>query len=308
MSVYTAINQQELEQFLGNYEQGTLTDFEGISSGIENTNYFVNTDRGHFVLTLFEHHTADELPFFLDLTAFLSEHNIPCAHPVPDDHGNYLRELKNKPAALIQRLPGKSLEAPQPVHCQAVGQVLAKMHIAGQQFSQQRINGRGPEWWHETARAVENKLDSEESDILKRELDYQNQFRASDLPRGIIHADLFRDNVLFEGDQLSGLIDFYYACTDVLLYDIAVTINDWCTREDGSLDSTRLDPLMLAYEQVRPFTDSEQAAYPAMLRAAALRFWLSRLYDLHFPREGEITHTKDPLVFKRILVYHQTND
>lgn len=308
MSVYTVINQEELEQFLGNYDQGALTDFEGISSGIENTNYFVNTDRGHFVLTLFEHHTADELPFFLDLTAFLSEHNIPCAHPVADNQGNYLRELKNKPAALVRRLPGKSLETPEPVHCQAVGSVLAKMHIAGQQFVQQRVNGRGPKWWNETARAVESKLDAEESDTLKKELDYQNQCQTSDLPRGIIHADLFRDNVLFEGDQLSGLIDFYYACTDILIYDVAVTINDWCARENGSLDASRLDPFMQAYQKVRPFVESEKAAWPAMLRAAALRFWLSRLYDLHFPREGEITHTKDPLAFKRILAYHQQND
>ncbi|MDH5649090.1 MAG: homoserine kinase [Gammaproteobacteria bacterium] len=305
MSVYTVISQADLKQFLSHYGQGDLVGFEGISSGIENTNYFVDTDNGRFVLTIFEHHTSDELPFFLDLTAFLSEHDIPCAHPVADKKGAYLRQLKSKPAALVQRLAGRSLDKPAPDHCAQVGEVLARMHVAGQQFDQYRTNVRGPNWWHQTAKALEDHIDGEDLDILREEISYQDQFRNNNLPKGIIHADLFRDNVLFEGDGLCGLIDFYYACTDILLYDVAVVINDWCTQADGSLDAARTKPLLAAYQRIRPLEQAEKSAYPAMLRAAALRFWLSRLYDLHFPREGEITHTKDPQVFKRILVNHR---
>lgn len=305
MSVYTTIDREELEQFLDNYNQGELTDYQGISSGIENTNYFVNTGNGQFVLTIFEHHTADELPFFLDLTAFLSEHNIPCAHPVADKQECYLTKLKNKPAAMVQRLAGTSIDRPNKAQCIEVGRVLAKMHVAGQSFDQKRDNGRGPRWWQQTASKLDSKLLKEDRDLLAKELDYQARRCAVDLPRGIIHADLFRDNVLFSDDRLSGLIDFYYACTDLLLYDIAVAVNDWCVNADGVIDQPLAQYLLDSYQKVRPLSDTEQVAYPAMLRAAALRFWLSRLHDLHFPREGEITHTKDPQVFRRILVNHR---
>ena len=302
MSVYTTINDRELAGFLAHYQAGTLNDFEGIQSGIENTNYFVNTDTGQYVLTIFEHHTVDELRFFLDLTAFLAEHGIPCAHPRPATQGEYITELKNKPAALVDRLSGASVDVPSEKQCAALGDVLARMHLVGQDFWQNRDNERGPHWWHKTSKGLRDHLSDKERRLLDTELAYQASARDLDLPRGIIHADLFRDNVLFNGDVLSGLIDFYYACTDSLLYDIAVTVNDWCGNPDGSLDGDRTRALLAAYSAVRPITDNERLAWPVMLRAGALRFWLSRLHDKHFPRPGEMTHIKDPAVFQDILV------
>ena len=305
MSVYTRIGRAELESFLSNYQAGQLCDYEGIKSGIENTNYFVNTSAGKFVLTIFEHHTKEELPFFLDLTAFLSEHDIPCAHPKADKSGAYLGELKGKPAALVARLAGKSLEQPRTLHCQSVGQVLAKLHNVGQQFPQARDNPRGPHWWHETAKKLEGHISAADQELLDNELYFQKQFRFSHLPRGIIHADLFRDNVLFAGDGLGGLIDFYYACTDVLLFDLAITVNDWCVNKELSLDAKLTSAMTNAYMQTRPLGQDEIEAWPVMLRAAALRFWLSRLHDKHFPRPGEMTHTHDPDVLKHVLVHHR---
>ncbi len=302
MSVYTTVNEDELAAFLHRYDHGQLQSYEGITSGIENTNYFVTTTEAEYVLTLFEQHSADELPFFLDLTAFLSEHNIPCAHPLANKQGRYLEELKNKPAALVQRLRGASLEQPTDSHCFQVGEVLGAMHIHGQSFPQARTNDRGPHWWRETAAKLSGKLDNEQQQMLDDEICFQVSHKHDALPRGIIHADLFRDNVLFDGNHLSGLIDFYYACTDVLLYDLAVTVNDWCSTDDGELNGQLESAMLSGYTASRQLSDAENAAYPVMLRAAALRFWLSRLHDLHFPRAGEITHTKDPMAFQRILV------
>lgn len=287
--------------FLDRYDHGVLESYEGITSGIENTNYFVTTSEAQYVLTLFEQHTDDELPFFLDLTAFLSEHGIPCAHPVANRAGQYLEQLKQKPAALVQRLRGASIEQPAESHCLQVGKVLASMHVHGQSFPQTRKNDRGPHWWRETADKLSGKLNDDQQQLLDDEIRYQLSHQHDELPRGIIHADLFRDNVLFDGDHLSGLIDFYYACTDVLMYDLAVTINDWCSTASGELDSAREQAMLTGYSESRTISGAEQTAYPVMLRAAALRFWLSRLHDLHFPRPGEITHTKDPMVFQHIL-------
>jgi homoserine kinase type II len=302
MSVYTTISESELIEFLSHYDAGALQYFEGIQSGIENTNYFVDTDRGRYVLTIFEHHSADELRFFLDLTAFLAEHGIASAHPRPSTEGDYLSMLKNKPAALVNRLAGGSVEQPSVAQCSAVGNEMARLHLVGQDFWQSHANERGPAWWHQTSKALHGRLSADEETLLNQELAYQASARALSLPRGIIHADLFRDNVLFEQDRLSGLIDFYYACTDALLYDVAVTVNDWCCHEDGSLDQARTSAMLAAYAAVRPINDDEHQAWPVMLRAAALRFWLSRLFDMHFPRPGEMTHTKDPNAFRRILM------
>jgi homoserine kinase type II len=306
MSVYTTIERDELEAFLQHYPLGKLQQYEGISAGIENTNYFVDTEKGRFVLTIFESLGKDELPYFLDLMAHLAEHDVPSAHPEADNNGHYLRELKGKPAALVQRLSGKGVEQPSIKQCAALGKALGHLHVVGQSFTGQRANERGPHWWHETAKAVMPHLSEDEQSLLDNELHFQKQHEHDNLPRGVIHADLFRDNALFDGDQLTGLIDFYYACNDVLLYDVAVTVNDWCTCPDGSLDKERLDALVSAYQQERPFTQDEQQAWPVMMRAGALRFWLSRLQDKYFPREGEITHIKDPDAFKRILINRAT--
>ncbi|MDH5784236.1 MAG: homoserine kinase [Chromatiales bacterium] len=301
MSVYTLVERDELETFLQNYSLGELVEYEGISAGIENTNYFVTTSEQQMVLTLFENHTAEELGYFLDLMAFLAEHDVPSAHPLADNQGNYLRELNGKPAALVMRLSGGVIDEPSVAQCAAIGKALAHLHVEGQQFAGRRDNDRGPRWWRTTRDAVYEWMSGDEQALLEEELSFQTSHRFDTLPRGVIHADLFRDNALFAGDILTGLIDFYYACNDVLLYDVAVTVNDWCSNEEGSMDETRASALLGSYYGVRPISEAEEQAWPVMLRAAALRFWLSRLQDMHFPREGELTHIKDPKVFERIL-------
>jgi homoserine kinase type II len=301
MSVYTLIEQDELEAFLQNYTIGDLVEYQGISAGIENTNYFVTTSKGRYVLTIFEQLRADELPYFLDLMAFLAEHEVPSAHPVADYDGHYLRQLKGKPAALVDRLDGAGVEHPNVAQCQALGSALGRLHAVGHHFGGQRENVRGPHWWHETANKLHAHLSDSERCLLDNELAFQASHRHDELPTGVIHADLFRDNALFVGDRLTGIIDFYYACNDVLIYDLAVTVNDWCSNENGSLDNERLAALLNSYCSQRPLNEAEKTAWPVMLRAAALRFWLSRLQDKHVPNEGELTHIKDPDVFRRIL-------
>ena len=301
MSVYTSVSPEQLSAWLQDFALGKLLDLKGIASGITNTNYFVTTETGRYVLTLFEHNTADELPYFLDLMAHLADRGTPCPHPVSNAGGRYLGELNGKPAALVTCLRGSSIEAPSVEHCAAMGQVLARMHIAGGSFEGKVENPRGPHWWRVTAEAVMPFLKAEDKAMLENELAHQAECRACYLPRGVIHGDMFRDNVLFDGVELTGLIDFYYACDDVLAYDLAITVNDWCVHEDGQLDEERLRAMLNAYHVERPLTSAEHAAWPTLLRAAALRFWLSRLYDLHYPREGEITHAKDPGHFRRIL-------
>jgi homoserine kinase type II len=306
MSVYTSITADELKKFLTEYNAGELVRFTGIESGIENTNYFVTTTGGEYVLTIFEQHSKEELPFFLDLTAYLAEHDIPCAHPLANNDKKYLGTLKEKPAALVNRLSGAQVGLPAPSQCSAIGQVLARMHLASEGFDQSRPNPRGYTWRKETGDILRKKLSGAERELLDQELENEALFAKQDMPSGIIHADLFRDNALFDGNQLSGVIDFYYACTDRFLYDVAITVNDWCSNGDGTLDSERTSHLLSAYWQVRPVTGREREAWPAMLRAGALRFWLSRLYDMHFPRPGEMTHIKDPDAFRRILT-HRAN-
>jgi homoserine kinase type II len=305
MSVYTSLTNQELSEFLLAYDVGELSDFQGISEGIENTNYFVTTQLDgkpqHFVLTVFESLKFEELPYFLELTAFLAEHDLPSAHPVADRNGQYLLKLKRKPAALVKRLSGKSIKQPEPEQCFQIGQVLAKLHIEGQQFSMRRTNPRGLEWAQETAENIAHMLSAEDRRLLDKELEFQSNLTTNNLPGGVIHADLFRDNALYSDGNLTGIIDFYYACDGNLLYDLAITVNDWCSGPDGSLQKNCAQAVIDGYESLRTLTETEQLLWPAMLRAGALRFWLSRLVDLHFPRPGDLTHTHDPLVFKRIL-------
>ena len=301
MSVYTTIEQSELREFLGHYNVGELTGFEGISDGIENTNYFVNTDLAGFVLTLFEHHGFEEMQYFLNLMHHLADHGVPSANPVADNQGHYLRLFKGKPAALVERLSGGSIRETTLGHCEQLGAAMGKLHSAGLGFGQRRDNPRGPHWFAQTARQVRDRLSTAEQTLLDNELRYQGSRRDADIPRGVIHADLFRDNCLWDGDRLSGIIDFYYACDDVLLYDLAVAVNDWCCHADFSLDRDKTVTLLAAYNRERPFNTNEQAFWPTMLRAGALRFWLSRLYDKHFPREGDLVHTKNPDEFRAIL-------
>jgi len=304
LSVYTPVSDSELAAWLGNYAVGRLVSCEPIKAGIENTNYFVTTSQGRYVLTLFERLPAEELPFYLNLMAHLARHGIPCPAPIADLSDQYLQRLNGKPAALVTRLPGKSIERPGDTECAELGALLARMHLAARSYSAYLENPRGPKWWRLAAREVKPFLNQEQNRFLDEELEFQSQHRFPDLPRGPVHADLFRDNALFEKTRISGVIDFYFAGVDCLLYDVAVCVNDWCLVDpasDRGLDEARTRALLAACHAVRPFNALEREAWPAMLRAAALRFWLSRLYDFHLPRPGMLVHAHDPEHFKEIL-------
>ena len=306
MSVFTPVSNSQLEVWLQDYSIGELVDLKGISAGITNTNFFVTTTQAQYVLTLFEQNGLEELPYFIDLMTHLASHGVPCPRPIADKNGQCLHALNGKPAILVSCLAGRDIDSPTITHCSEVGRVLANMHLAGQSFEAQypqhnSYNQRGADWRINTAAKVLPHLAAEDQQLLQDTMDFQAQFDTSNLPKGVIHADLFRDNVLFDGNQLGGLIDFYYACHDVLAYDLAIAVNDWCVHADGSLDTLRFNAMMNAYKAVRPLSDSEKTAWAGLLRIAALRFWLSRLHDQIFPHEGELTHAKDPNHFKKIL-------
>lgn len=304
MSVFTYVSTSDAQSLLEQFDIGQLTGLEGIASGIENTNYFLNTTHNKYVLTLFEQLMPEELPFFLQLMSHLAEHNIPCPHPIANLNGELLLHICNKPTSIVSRLPGKSIASPNLTQCMQVGESLANIHLAGKDFLLQRANPRGAAWWKSLAPQLLPKLDADAALLLQTEIRYQALHRFQDLPRGIIHADLFRDNALFDGDRLTGVIDFYFACTDSWLYDLAITVNDWCIAEDGTLNKESTQSLLSAYHERRPLTALERGAWPVLLRAGALRFWVSRLYDFHFPREGELTHAKDPEHFRKLLNHH----
>lgn len=301
MSVYTPVSPAELSAWLRNYSVGSLVSAEPIQSGIENTNYFVTTTQGRYVLTLFERLPAEELPFYLDLMAHLARHGIPCPSPLADLSNQFLQRLNGKPAALVTRLTGRSVEAPEAAHCAELGALLGRMHLAARSYPAYLENPRGPKWWRFAAREVRDFLSAEHQQLLQSELEFQAEHRFPDLPRGPVHADLFRDNALFDGQRVSGVIDFYFAGVDCLLFDVAVCANDWCLSPSLELDEARTAALLGAYEATRPLTAEEKAAWRPMLRAAALRFWLSRLYDFHLPRAGMLVHAHDPEHFRRIL-------
>jgi homoserine kinase type II len=301
LSVYTPVSQAELDQWLRNYSVGSLQTLEPIKAGIENSNFFVRTTQGNYVLTLFERLPAAELPFYLDLMAHLARHGIPSPAPIADLSDQYLQRLNGKPAALVTRLPGRSREQPGEAECAELGALLARMHLAGRSYPAYLENPRGPRWWRLAAADLKPFLNGAESALLEEELAFQAQHRFPDLPRGPVHADLFRDNALFEGGRISGVIDFYFAGVDCLLYDVAVCANDWCLDPNLELQPGRTDALLAAYEAVRPLAPVERSAWPVMLRAAALRFWLSRLHDFHLPRAGMLVHAHDPEHFRRIL-------
>ena len=306
MSVYTEVGRTALEAFLSDYAVGQLVSYEGINDGIENTNYFVTTQQGQYVLTLFEQHGFEEMDYFLDVMTFFYQHGIPSAHPEPDRQGQYLKTLSGKPAALVGRLAGRGVsDIATAAQCQAIGEVLGKMHVAGQQFKGRHVTERGAEWRQQSAERVLPKLDAEYAKIMTAELAFQATYSQLNLPSGLTHSDLFRDNALFEGDELKGIIDFYYACDEYLLYDLAVTVNDWCIDESGLLETSRYQALMTAYTQERELTTAEITRWNLVLRTAAMRFWLSRLQDKHFPRECELTQIKNPDAFLKILRQHQ---
>ena len=304
MSVFTPVSEGQLAAWLKGYSVGGASTFEPVAAGIENTNYFVTTAQGRYVLTLFERLPVSELPFYVGLMAHLARHGIPCPAPIADLADRYLSELNGKPAALVTRLPGTSIERPGAAECSELGALLARMHLAGLSYRGYLDNPRGPKWWRSAARAVRAFLDSERAQLLDAELRYQSRLRFSDLPRGPVHADLFRDNVLFENGRISGVIDFYFAGVDCFLFDLAVCANDWCLvdpERDHRLHEPRTRALLAAYAVLRPFTAAECQAWPVMLRAAALRFWLSRLFDYYLPRPGQLVRVHDPAHFHDVL-------
>lgn len=305
MSVFTTLSLEEVRQWLEPFNVGELDALRGIAAGITNTNYFVETSQARFVLTVFEKNDFDELPYFVHLMAHLSKHGILCPAPIADTQGVALRRIHGKPALMVSCLKGSDVTAPNLLQIEAVATTLAHMHVAGMDFHEQSHNQRGQGWRVMTAQQVLPRLMSAQQQLLQEELEFQHGLDLSALPHGVIHGDLFRDNVLFDGDALGGFIDFYYACHDVLAYDVAIAVNEWCVDALGRFEDEKLAAFMNAYHAVRPFTAEEKAYWPALLRRAALRFWLSRLYDFHYPVAGELTHAKDPAHFERVLLHRK---
>ena len=306
MAVFTEVSLAEASALVARLGIGELTSLEPCSGGIENTNYFAHTTAGRFVLTVFERLTFEQLPFYLQLMQHLAQHGIPVPEPHADGSGALLHALHGKPAAVVDRLEGQHTPAPDAAHCASVGDMVARMHMAGQGFAMHQPNLRGLSWWHSTVALVLPFLSKAEAALMESELAYQTHLAASPahlaLPRGVIHADLFRDNVMFDGARLTGFFDFYFAGVDAFVFDIAVCLNDWCTDlPSGRLDESRATALTAAYDAVRPLTSNELRLLPAMKRAAALRFWVSRLWDLHLPRSAQVLKAHDPAQFERIL-------
>ena len=300
MSVYTSVNVEELKIWLQDYALDNLTDYQGIKSGITNTNYFLMTAHDRFVLTLFEKNTIEDLPYFVDLMAHLAKNSFLCPKPIFKNNGTALSVLKNKPALIVTCLKGKELNKPEVKHCKAVGASLAELHMKSANFTAQHQNTRDLNWIKKTAETLFSELPQDESLLLREEILYQEK-KNYKLPKSTIHGDLFRDNVLFLNDQVSGFIDFYYACTDYLILDVAIAVNDWCVNNDGSFDEARLNAFLDAYKKIRSFNDDEDQAWNDILRLASLRFWVSRLNDFYHIEEGELTFIKDPDHFKKIL-------
>ncbi len=307
MSVYTPVTTVDLDAWLTRYAVGTLGDLAPIAAGIENTNYFVTTDRGRYVLTLYERLPAAELPFYLNLMAHLARAGVEVPAPIPDRTGSLFSLLNGKPAGLVERVEGQPIVEPDAAHCAEVGAALARLHLASQTYRPRLANRRGPAWWRQAARAVHSFLDSAQVALLDAEIEFQASFDRGKLPKGAIHGDLFCDNVLFAGPRVAGIIDFGFAATDFFAYDLAITVNDWCVDDAGALVPDLAGAMLAAYAARRPLADDEREAWPSLLRAAALRFWLSRLYDLHLPRAGELVHAHDPAHFERILRQRATS-
>ena len=306
MAVFTPVTEEQAALLMSQLGLGELTELRGIEGGIENTNYFATTDLGDYVLTLFERLNHEQLPFYLYLMKHLAEKGIPVPNPAANSDGDILHTLCEKPAAVVNRLLGKSQLAPNAGHCAAVGAMMARMHLAGEDFNRSQPNLRGLAWWNDTVPVVLPYLEEDQARLLQSELAFQNHIAQGAayqaLPKGPVHADLFRDNVMFEGEKLTGFFDFYFAGNDTWLFDLSVCVNDWCIDlNSGEHAPERALAMLNAYQEVRPLRSAERQLLPAMLRAGALRFWISRLWDFHLPREASMLKPHDPTHFERVL-------
>ena len=306
MAVFTPVTEEQAALLMSQLGLGELTELRGIEGGIENTNYFATTDLGDYVLTLFERLNHEQLPFYLYLMKHLAEKGIPVPNPAANSEGDILHTLCDKPAAVVNRLLGKSQLTPDAVHCAAVGAMMARMHLAGEDYNRSQPNLRGLAWWNDTVPVVLPYLEEDQARLLQSELAFQNHIAQGAayqaLPKGPVHADLFRDNVMFDDEKLTGFFDFYFAGNDTWLFDLSVCVNDWCIDlNSGEHAPERALAMLNAYQEVRPLRSAERQLLPAMLRAGALRFWISRLWDFHLPREASMLKPHDPTHFERVL-------
>ena len=309
MAVYTEVSDKDLETFVSSYDIGSVMSFKGIAEGVENTNYLMHTERGQFILTLYEKRVSlEDLPYFLNLMTFLADAGVPCPTPLQAQDGVALRELCGRPAAIVTFLNGmwpKKIEA---MHCAEIGTALAGLHTAGADFTMSRPNGLSIDAWrplfNESA-AQADKIQPGLEKTLSNELDFLERNWPGNLPTGICHADLFPDNVFFLGPKLSGLIDFYFACNDFLVYDLAICLNAWCFERDNSFNITKAKRMLAAYRKERDISNAEIVALPVVARGAALRFLLTRLYDWLNHPNGALVKPKDPREYLSILQFHQ---
>lgn len=309
MAVYTDVSDEELDAFIASYAIGALTSFKGIAEGVENSNYLVHTESGPYILTLYEKRVArEDLPYFLALMQHLASRRISCPVPVKDREGRTLKELAGRPAALITFLEGLWVRRPNIEHCAGLGDALAHFHLAGADFNMFRANSLSLPGWRSLFASIgsgADKINPGLSDVIEKELRNLEETWPEDLPQGVIHADLFPDNVFFLGDKVSGLIDFYFACNDMLAYDLAVCLNAWCFESDGSFNVTKARTMLQAYEGVRRLSQAELDWLPTLARGAALRFLLTRSYDLINTDANALVKTKDPNEYLRKLRFHQ---
>jgi len=304
MSVFTPVSEAEARALLGHYALGELERLEGIAQGVENTNYFLTTTTGEYVLTLFEHIPRSDLPFYVGLMDHLAHHGVACPQPMRRENGEMLSEVNGKPACIVTKLAGAPRPRPSVEDCRAVGAILARLHVAGVSYDAGLANWRGREWRERFAADLAPRLAAGENALIDSENRYQATLDDTVLPQGVIHGDLFHDNVLWDEEGRGGVIDFYFACDDVLLYDVAIAVNDWCVTPDATLDAERTAAFLDGYGDERPLEDLERTLWPAMLRRAALRTWLGRLGYRHFPRESHMTIPKDDAFSRRLLEHH----
>jgi len=303
MSVYTRLTKEELEQLLSHYEIGNFVNIEGISEGITNSNYYLTTSKNKYILTIFEDPNLN-LNYAIELMDILAGNKIPCPTPIRTKKGEQVLNLTGKPTSIFTLLPGKTITniTPSVNMCKQIGETLAKLHMHSKELTRYDVGLRDNDWFNRMEEKLKPFLDKDDIHLISNEILNQRDCVNKNLPKGIIHSDLFRDNAMFIGEELTGVIDFYYACNGYYLYDLAIITNDWCLKDDRKIDFVRQNALIKSYDKIRKIEPIEKTMWPKVLRHAALRFWLSRLHDKHYPTKGEMTHVLDPNEFKLILI------